>query len=264
MRRLIIRPGAIGDTILSFPALEHLREDHTEIWVRSEVAPLVRFADSVRSIASTGIDLVGIEGIDPPAGLVEHLGSFGEVVSWYGANRPAFRTALASFTKSVRFLGALPPDGGGMHAADYFLAQVGGTGRAIPRLDTGLTEAGDFVVLHPFSGSERKNWPVERFEELERSLAGIRVEWAARRDWLRFENLWDLAGWLSRARAFVGNDSGISHLAAAVGVPVVALFGPTDPAVWAPRAERLEVQRAEPIERIAVEQVRHSVLEVLR
>ena len=39
----------------------------------------------------------------------------------------------------------------------------------------------------------------------------------------------------------VGNDSGISHLAAALGVPVVALFGPTDPAIWGPRGETVRI-----------------------
>ena len=46
---------------------------------------------------------------------------------------------------------------------------------------------------------------------------------------------------LARCRAFVGNDSGVSHLAAALGVPTVALFGPTRPEHWAPRGERVRV-----------------------
>src|SRR5436305_14282645 len=66
MRRLIIRPGAIGDCIVSFPALESLRTEHTEAWVSSPVAPLVQFADRVCPISSTGLDLLGIEGLQPP------------------------------------------------------------------------------------------------------------------------------------------------------------------------------------------------------
>jgi ADP-heptose:LPS heptosyltransferase len=52
---------------------------------------------------------------------------------------------------------------------------------------------------------------------------------------LRVADLYELATWLRRARIFVGNDSGISHLAAAVGTPMVAFFRVTDPRVWAPR-----------------------------
>ena len=58
---------------------------------------------------------------------------------------------------------------------------------------------------------------------------------------VRIANLYELGCWLARARVYIGNDSGISHLAAAVGTPVVALFGPTDPAVWAPRGLRVRI-----------------------
>jgi ADP-heptose:LPS heptosyltransferase len=61
---------------------------------------------------------------------------------------------------------------------------------------------------------------------------------------VRIEDLYELGCWLRRARLYIGNDSGISHLAAAVGTPVVAMFGPTDPAVWAPRGEHVTVIRA--------------------
>ena len=57
----------------------------------------------------------------------------------------------------------------------------------------------------------------------------------------RFDDLYELAQWLARARLYIGNDSGITHLAAAVGTPVVAVFGPTDPAVWGPRGDHVRV-----------------------
>jgi heptosyltransferase-3 len=262
VRRLVIRPGGIGDTILSFPALEHLKTDYTEIWVRSEIVPLIRFADRVRPIGSTGIELAGIPGVDPPPALAPELSGFDEIVTWYGSNRPEFRDYLGSFCSRIRFLTALPPAGKGIHAADFFLQQVGGEGTAIPRIATDARGLGDYIVLHPFSGSEKKNWPYERFVELESELTGegCRVEWAARPGQVRFGDLGQLAGWLACARMFVGNDSGITHLASAVGTPVIALFGPTDPAEWGPRGGCVRVMRARSLDEISLPGVKAAVL----
>ena len=73
------------------------------------------------------------------------------------------------------------------------------------------------------------------------------------------DNLYELACWLQTARLYIGNDSGITHLAAAVGVPVVAIFGPTDPAVWAPRGDRVRVVSGN-LEDISVDQVLKCVV----
>jgi ADP-heptose:LPS heptosyltransferase len=70
-----------------------------------------------------------------------------------------------------------------------------------------------------------KNVPVHWLCGPEEDLAGAK----------RIDNLYELACWIRGARIYVGNDSGISHLAAAVGTPTVALFRSTDPRVWAPR-----------------------------
>jgi ADP-heptose:LPS heptosyltransferase len=56
-------------------------------------------------------------------------------------------------------------------------------------------------------------------------------------------SLVETAALLERCTLFVGNDSGLSHLAAALGIPTVAVFGPTDPSVWAPRGRRVEAVR---------------------
>ena len=60
MRRLLIRPGGIGDCLTCFPVMALLRAEYTEVWVPSPVVPLVQFADRVRAISSTEIDLLGI------------------------------------------------------------------------------------------------------------------------------------------------------------------------------------------------------------
>jgi ADP-heptose:LPS heptosyltransferase len=73
-------------------------------------------------------------------------------------------------------------------------------------------------------------------------------------------DLYELACWLATARVYIGNDSGITHLAAAVGTPVVALFGPTDPRIWAPRGPQVHVIARPALADIAVEEVLATVL----
>ncbi len=265
MRRLAIRPGGIGDFIVSLPALECLKTDDFEVWTRSETVPLVQFASRARSIASTGLDLLAVT--DPPERLIEELRGFDSIVSWYGANRPEFRAETERLGLPFTFFPALPPEGTGIHAVDYYLEQVRTLGPCesdgIPRircprdeetLDSPANSAGsapapeDFAVIHPFSGSARKNWPLENFGQLARRLQmAMPVYWCYGPDdppedeAVRIANLYELACWLAKASLFVGNDSGITHLAAAVGTPVLALFGPTDPAVWAPRGPDVKV-----------------------
>jgi heptosyltransferase-3 len=258
LRRLIIRPGGIGDCILSLPAIEHLRAGYTEVWVPSAVASLVRCAEA-RAIASTGLDLLGLPGVEPPAGLIARLRSFDSIVSWYGTNRAEFREQVSALGLPFQFLDALPEQGAKIHAADFFLRQAGGSGLAVPRIACEHRAPGDFAVIHPFSGSARKNWPIEPYRELAARLA-IPVRWCAGPqerlgDAVHFENLYDLARWLASARLYIGNDSGITHLAAAVGTPVVAIFGPTNPAVWAPRGARVSVVSGGSLNEITVDKV---------
>jgi lipopolysaccharide heptosyltransferase III len=258
LQRLLIRPGAIGDCILSLPALECLCSDYTEVWVRSEVAPLILLADCVRSIASTGLDRMGLPGVEPTHELLARLRSFDSIFSWYGSNRDEFRAQVSQLGLPFQFYDALPPSGEKIHAADFFLKQAGCSGVAVPRIQCPPAPAGDFAVIHPFSGSPRKNWPWQRYRELAHRLE-MPVRWCAGpeeqlEDAVRIDNLYELACWLRTARLYIGNDSGITHLAAAVGVPVVAIFGPTDAAVWAPRGLRVQVVSG-PLEEISAEQV---------
>ena len=255
MRRLLIRPGAIGDCILSLPALKFLRADYMEIWVPRPVLPLIRFADRVRAIADTGLDCIGVRDVPKP--LLDELHSFDEIVSWYGSNREEFRAAVRAENLPFRFLRALPPENSQEHAADFFLREAGGSGIAIPRIPC-VCEPREFAVVHPFSGAARKNWPLERFRELAARLS-VPVRWCAGpeeelADAVRFDDLYELARWLAEARLYVGNDSGITHLAAAVGTPVIAIFGPTDPAIWAPRGENVRIVRGD-LAGITVEEV---------
>ncbi len=72
---------------------------------------------------------------------------------------------------------------------------------------------------------------------------------------LRHQPLDVLAGVLSEAALFVGHDSGVTHLAAAIGIPTLAFFGPTDPCQWAPQGRHVTVVSGRPCECIGWEQV---------
>lgn len=258
-RRLLIRPGGVGDCILSLPALKYLRADYTEIWVPSPVVPLIGFANEVVPLSSTGIDLVGVGDLEMPPVLVERLRSFHSIVSWYGANRAEFRDSLSRLGVPCEFHQALPPANYAGHAVDFFAGQVAAPPGSIPRIHSQASARRDSIVIHPFSGSKRKNWPLDRFRELAVRLP-YPVEWIAGpeeefSDALRFENLGVLAAWISGARLYIGNDSGITHLAAAVGQRTLALFGPTAPETWAPRGESVTVLHSNPLHALSVEEV---------
>jgi len=239
LNRLLIRTGAIGDFILSLPALESLRGDYTEIWCAEQNVPLARFADSAQSIVASGLDRLGLL---PAEDVVKRLRRFDSVISWYGANRPEFRELMGQLGLPFQFLPALPS--GERHAVEFYNEQARQLGAKpesrFPEIRCPATER-TFAVIHPFASNQAKRAPMPVFESAARKLAEtMPVHWLAGPEEelegaVRIENLYELACWLRGAKVFVGNDSGISHLAAAVGTPVQAFFRTTDPRVWTPR-----------------------------
>ncbi len=239
LTRLLIRPGAIGDFIVSLPALESLRADFTEVWCAGQNVPLAGFADAAQSIVAAGLDRLGLL---PSEDVVERLRGFDSIVSWYGANNPEFRGMVEKLELPFRFLPALP-DGSG-HAVDFYNAQARQLGAEplsrFPRIEC---PAGPrtFAVIHPFASNLAKRAPMAVFDAAARKLGeSMPVHWLCGPEEVlaravRFDDLYELGCWLAQARMFVGNDSGISHLAAAVGTPVRAFFRVTEPRVWAPR-----------------------------
>lgn len=251
--------------------MQFLATSDTEVWTPSPAVPLMRFARRARSIAATGLDLLGLPDVDPPASLIQMLRSFDSIVSWYGSNRVEFREALARVGAEVEFLAALPGAGNREHCADFFARQVGAPEPAIPRIDCGAAAPGNYAVIHPFSGSARKNWPLRRYRELA-ELLGVPVRWCAGpddaagpalRDVVQIEDLYELGQYIAGARVYIGNDSGITHLAAAAGAPVVALFGPTDPGVWGPRGSRVRIVQGA-LESTTVQRVADEVAALMR
>jgi hypothetical protein len=241
-RRLLIRPGAIGDYIVSLPALEFLRDDYTEVWTATANVALGRFADRARSIADVGLDRLAVTHDDD---VLERLRKFDTIHSWYGTRHDAFRERVEKLGLPFHFYSALPA--GPLHAVDFYLSQVGAPLGAKPHIECRLQRRTELAVIHPFASNTEKRWPMESFHEL-----AAQLERSGRVQWCRgpeealdhayyLENLYELGMWLASASVYIGNDSGVSHLAAAVGTPVIAMFGPTDPQIWAPRGERVTI-----------------------
>jgi len=136
----------------------------------------------------------------------------------------------------------------------------------------GLTEEErtNAILLHPGSGSKKKVWPVERFVELfhylqkhtesrvfiilgpaegaetQKAFEGIQWDLGSRAPvLLKGLSLLGLASVMEGCRLYIGNDSGITHMAAALDIPTLAIFGPTDPVLWAPRGKKVGVLRKE-------------------
>ena len=120
----------------------------------------------------------------------------------------------------------------------------------------------DFAILNPGAGWGAKRWPAERYGEVARSLAqnGIKsiINFGPREETLAQTavaasagsaeamsfSISELIALTRRARLFIGGDTGPMHLAAALHIPVVAIFGPTDPARNGPFATRSIVLRS--------------------
>jgi heptosyltransferase-2 len=152
----------------------------------------------------------------------------------------------------------------------------------------GMKPGTRLVAIHPGSGGETKNWPKEQWAKLGRRITTefpgttlllvegeadaepaefLLAEWKdvphLRARWLPLPIL---AALLREATLFLGHDSGITHLAAAArkDLPIVALFGPTDPEVWAPPREGVRVLRGDPTTaNITVEEVFESAASLL-
>ncbi len=225
----------------------------------------------------------------------EMLGRYGRVFVFTLREGSDLVQNIGRMVPDTRVIITVPPAGDRTHVAEFRLLQLpvalrhdGPFRLSVPPdirrqarevLErAGLDGQGRLIVLHPGSGGKDKCWPVERYFALADQLAAAsgafilflsgtaeelpvreRIEGFVRARTCMAHvadaDLTVVAGLLAQGELFVGNDSGISHLAAAIGAPVIALFGPTDPARWRPRGDTVRVVAAGTMEGISVEAV---------
>lgn len=278
-RIAIIHTGGLGDFLQILPVVDAMRQRWPEVAVtvigRPEwtcVAEAAGLVDRTVSAETCGLHrlLVPSAGFDdvPEAVACAHIILTFLLQSDLVANLQRWSAADVLCVKS--FPAVRQRD---RSAAQFVYDQVAKPldlpeTIAVPRLalPDDLAERGDIAsrfpgvhhaaVLHPGSGSREKNWPLDRFRKLASQLvdAGVAPVWLlgpaeAERDefadvaegdaCLSGAPLLLASALLASSSVTVGNDSGITHLAAALGTPTVALFGPSDPDVWAPRGDHV-------------------------
>lgn len=271
-KTLVIFPGALGDFICFLPALHVLaRRGAVDVLARSEYADLLPTGIHVGTIERREIGRLFV-----PSERLREVEDFFRpydcVYSWTGSGDAAFNKNFARAAGARGRLFPFRPAVSAQHIADYYLACVGAPPNAVlpevaikpEALEWGRAwlraqglEIKRILAVAPGSGAPDKNWPRQFFREVmqgwERSCNGQvvvvlgpaddgdRSFWAECAPVARGLTLARLGALLSLSDIYLGNDSGVTHLAAAAGAETIALFGPSDSAEWAPRGPRVRV-----------------------
>jgi heptosyltransferase III len=251
----VFHRGSLGDSVLLWPMLRALRPGH---------GPLTLVTDGAK--ARLAARELGIDGLDAEQrrfsalwvghAAVEDVAGVGRVIAfgpdaaaepgrtWVGNARRMFPgAAVETVTRRLDRRLAI-------ELADRFGGAPMPPARSTP---------GGRVVVHVGAGSDQKRWPMARWHELAGRVGAFIVlagEVEAERftpderrifEWMNgriLTDLFELTDAIRTARVFVGCDTGPTHLAAALGVPTVALFGPTEPDEWGPIGADVRVVRA--------------------
>lgn len=291
---LIVHQGAIGDFILSLPAIEAIHcfypGAHFSFIAHPGIVEIIQGRTYFKQVFDCSdrcwTSLYNSEG--KVAGAVHDL--LRHVESTFVFGRPASQiiadNLANSLGNSAHRLDPFPEPHLGFSVAEYQCRQLEKIGiPATPPPDVIIApphhtvlEAGDFlsrnlgakerlILLHPGSGGKQKLWAFSgwlsvinklsahstlRFALLQGPAdAGIVQHLRSQlesQSLIPVENwqLGKLAALMRESDLYLGNDSGITHLAAACGIPTIALFGPTDPRIWGPQGPQVSVIRWQP------------------
>ncbi|QQL45723.1 glycosyltransferase family 9 protein [Sulfuriroseicoccus oceanibius] len=284
-KALVLRGGALGDFVLTLPTIRLMAEGlpKAEVEVMG-YAPMIQLAELAGlAVATKRIEHVGLASFFVPGAELDpewcaYFESFDVIVSYLSDPHGIFKGNLiragVGETDYFPAIAQVSADATHGHAVEQLARPLESIGLflddPVPSLNLSGGGMRSGVAIHPGSGSASKNWSRASWKELALELAGnlpageevAVVSGEAEEEWIdewladlrgdgvnvaswRMESLTDLAAKLAGVRAFVGHDTGTSHLAAAAGAPTVALFAPTDPAVWRPMGDHVTALRAE-------------------
>ena len=280
---LVIRGGAIGDFILTLPVYAALRSRFPGIPLETVAYPAVAelafksgLVDAVRPIESG--PLAGFFANQNPSldkGWSDYFSKFSVIFSYLFDPDGIFKANVESCTKAQFIIGPhRPEEHEGTHATSVFLKPLEQLAvfdadpspcLILPNISVPAFEGKAWTAIHLGSGSESKNWPIENWIELSLQILADstnnvliiggeaegekldRVSIALDSTRIRVARslpLIELAGLISHCDSFVGHDSGITHLAAALGLRGVVIWGPSRHDVWKPHSSDFDAVHA--------------------
>ncbi len=275
---LVIHHGALGDVVSTFPALLRLKQLYGSIAIicQGNIGQLAMDLDIVDKwfpLEAAAFATLYSSHIDP---MVKHILLSYRKIILFSRSRPLEKTLFSISENEVYRIQPRPDLDQKIHVTQHILLNLVryglieasdkdtrmmlslsiGSDRRNPQYDPSK------IIIHPGSGSRKKCWPISNFVNVALSIDanGKRPEFIlgpAEYDLYdillqskrinakihRLDNLTELAGLLKTGGGFIGNDSGVSHLAAFIGLPTVAVFGPSDPKIWKPMGRTVKVVR---------------------
>lgn len=269
-RVVLIFPGALGDLLLATPTLRALTRHHAGahslLVVSDALCSLARAARLAERVES--LDGGGAAWLFGGSACPDWLAARPVVYCWLGRRDEAARARLSVVAASATFL-SVERGAQTTHAAAAYARAAGvpaklDTLRRAAQLElpgSSLADRmlagtrGPVLALHPGAGGQGKRWAMAGFSAVARwwkdqggtvlALAGpaeadpLELDAPVVRDW----PLPDLAALLGRIDLYCGNDSGVSHLAGAMGAVGAVVFGPTEPRRWRPLGSGLATVR---------------------
>lgn len=296
-RILVIRPGAIGDTLLTFPLLRAFKTRTRDIRItfvsNPAVLPLAQkfgLADAVfdygalewsELFSQNGIRSAFMQGI---------LRRTNRSICWLRDPDEIVQHNLsANGIVDVTIAPGRPTEPSGVHIVTYLAQTIGMTLTKQERSQafaSGSADDAQEVAIHPGSGGAAKCWPITHFAAIIKELWQQAIPvllLAGLADTERLSALLKLisspptpsllkivvnyplvevAEHLQHCKGYLGNDSGITHLAAMLGLPTVVLFGPSNPIVWRPVGPNVHVLHKPMLEHLSVEVVLYTLLRI--
>ena len=279
-RACVLFPGALGDFVCFLPALYRLVNSiAVDLFARSEYAAIAPPTVTVHSLERYELRQLFIaDGAADPR-VQQFFSRYAAIYSWFASQQPVFVEQIQKASQQRAQIFSFRPEQLAIHQADYYLSCLASKSKEGQTLEPVVALRADallwcdaffrsnrlagapLLVMAPGSGAREKNWPEAHYLKVAqwwRQQFGGKVVVVvgpveAERRGLEHLltsctvasglDLAQLAALLASCEVYVGNDSGVSHLAGAVGARTVAIFGPTDERQWAPRGPHVTILR---------------------
>lgn len=274
---LVVHQGALGDFITAFPALNLLKRRYRKVDAvcQDRLGKLASHLGAINShfpSESAAVSSLFSETVHPD--IQRAVGSYHTIIlfSFSETLKDAIRNLTA---ENIYRVAPRPEPQEKMHVSIHLITGLKAAGLLPDSMDPDRSlllstagERGGFrfdasrIILHPGSGSPRKNWPIANYIQLadmlnKKGKQPMFVCGPAEPEMIptlagsgypvrQINDLIELTECLRGSGGFIGNDSGVSHLSAHLGVPTTVVFGPSDSDRWRPVGRSVTVVQADP------------------